>query len=427
MQSKLDVQKADVLAKAVEAGTHGHDKSVDPGKLKTFLERYYRYVAAEDVAERQPTDCLGAAKHHYKSALSRPQGTAKVHVFTPTVEEHGWSANGRTVVEIVVDDMPFLVDSAAMVITDHGLELQLLVHPQFVVRRDVTGTLQEVLDDAASADEHDLVRESWMHLEVERIADPAEHRQLEQALQRVLDDVREAVEDWPKMHEKAVNIAAQLDAAKLPVSEGEVEEARELLEWLADEHFTFLGYREYSFTMRGEQGVLRGVPGTGLGILRPDPKQDPDAGRLPPEVSAKAREKKLLILTKANSRSTVHRSSYLDYVGIKQFDENGEPVSECRFIGLLSSTAYTESVRQVPVLRRKAIELFRVRPEQPQRQGLAGRAGDLPARRAAPGAGGGPAADRAVRPAPAGAPCGQAVHPPRRVQPLSVLPGLPAA
>ncbi|TWD82235.1 glutamate dehydrogenase [Kribbella amoyensis] len=360
MQSKLDVQKADVLAKAVAAGSHGHDKSVDPAKLRSFLERYYRYVAAEDVAERQPTDCLGAAKHHYKSAMARPQGTAKVHVFTPTLEEHGWSANGRTVVEIVVDDMPFLVDSAAMVITEHGLELQLLVHPQFVVRRDVAGTLQEVLDDAASADGHDLVRESWMHLEVERIADPAEHRELERALQQVLSDVREAVEDWPKMHEKAVGIAEELDAAKLPVSATEVEEARELLEWLADEHFTFLGYREYAFSMRGDQGVLRGVPGTGLGILRPDPKQDENAGLLPPEVSAKAREKKLLILTKANSRSTVHRSAYLDYVGLKQFDENGEPVGERRFIGLLSSTAYTESVMQVPVLRRKALELFKL-------------------------------------------------------------------
>ncbi|ADB30777.1 NAD-glutamate dehydrogenase [Kribbella flavida DSM 17836] len=360
MQSKLDVQKADVLAKAVAAGSQGHDRSVDAGKLKSFLERYYRYVAAEDVAERQPQDCLGAAKHHYKSATSRPQGTAKVHVFTPTLEEHGWSANGRTVVEIVVDDMPFLVDSAAMVITDHGLELQLLIHPQFVVRRDVAGTLREVLDDTTSADGHDLVRESWMHLEVERIADPAEHRALESALLRVLGDVREAVEDWPKMHEKAVGIAAALEDAELPVSATEAEEARELLEWLADEHFTFLGYREYAFTMRGEQGILRGVPGTGLGILRQDPKQDENTGLLPPEVSAKAREKKLLILTKANSRSTVHRSAYLDYVGLKSFDENGEPVGERRFIGLLSSTAYTESVMQIPVLRRKALELFKL-------------------------------------------------------------------
>ncbi|MGY4773268.1 NAD-glutamate dehydrogenase [Kribbella sp. CWNU-51] len=358
MQSKLDVQKADVLAKAVAAGTHGHDKSVDPAKLKTFLERYYRHVAAEDVAERQPNDCLGAARHHYKTAMSRPQGTAKVHVFTPTLEEYGWSANGRTVVEIVIDDMPFLVDSAAMAITEHGLEMLLLIHPQFVVRRDIAGTLHEVLDDTEAADGHDLVRESWMHLEIERIADAAEHRALEQELQKVLHDVREAVEDWPKMHEKAVSIAESLNAADLPVGENEVEEARELLEWLADEHFTFLGYREYDFTMEGDQGILRGRPGTGLGILRPDPK--PGSGKLPPEASARAQERKLLILTKANSRSTVHRSTYLDYVGIKQFDANGEPVRECRFIGLLSSTAYTESVMQVPVLRRKALELFRM-------------------------------------------------------------------
>jgi glutamate dehydrogenase len=361
MQTKLDILKADVLAKAVIAGSHGHDRSVDAHKLKTFLERYYRYVAAEDVAERQPTDLLGAARHHQRSASVRPQGTAKVHVFTPTVEEHGWSANGHTVVEIVIDDMPFLVDTAAMVITGRGLALHLLVHPQFVVRRDVTGALQEVLaNEAAAADEHDLVRESWMHLEIDRIADPDEHRRLEEALLRVLNDVREAVEDWPKMHEKAVAVAAGLDASKLPVGAGEVEEARELLEWLADEHFTFLGYREYSFTMEGDRGMLRGLPGTGLGILRPDPKQDRNAGLLPPEVSAKAREKKLLILTKANSRSTVHRSAYLDYVGIKQFDENGEAVGEQRFIGLLSSTAYTESVMQVPVLKRKALELFRM-------------------------------------------------------------------
>ncbi|MGW6276563.1 NAD-glutamate dehydrogenase [Kribbella sp. NPDC055071] len=358
MQSKLDVQKADVLAKAVAVGTQGHDKSVDPAKLKTFLERYYRYVAAEDVAERQASDCLGAARHHYKTAMSRPQGTAKVHVFTPTPEEHGWSASGRTVVEIVIDDMPFLVDTATMAITEHNLELQLLIHPQFVVRRDVAGTLQEVLDDTAVADAHDLVRESWMHLEIERIPDSAEHRVLERELQKVLNDVREAVEDWPKMHEKAVSISRSLESENLPVGDNEIEEARELLDWLADEHFTFLGYREYDFTMEGDQGILRGRPGTGLGILRPDPK--PNSGKLPPEVSAKARERKLMILTKANSRSTVHRSTFLDYVGIKQFDENGDPVLERRFIGLLSSTAYTESVMQVPVLRRKALELFRL-------------------------------------------------------------------
>ena len=358
MQSRLDAQKADVLAKAVTAGTQGHDKT-DPGKLTRFLDQYYRYVAAEDIVSRQPADIVGAAKHHYKAATNRPQGTAKVKVFTPTLEEHGWSAGGHTVAEIVVDDMPFLVDSASMVIAENGLALHLLVHPQFVVRRDVTGVLQEIVgDEKVIGSEHDLVRESWMHLEIDRVADPAEHRRLEQALLKVLSDVRESVEDWPKMHEQAVTIAEGLDPDKLPVSASEVEEARELLEWLADEHFTFLGYREYSFD--ADRSTLTPVPGTGLGILRTDPRLDAEVPALPPEVSARARERKLLILTKANSRATVHRSSYLDYVGIKEFDENGEPVAERRFLGLLASTAYTESVVHVPVLRRKAVELFKL-------------------------------------------------------------------
>ncbi|MFI5695404.1 NAD-glutamate dehydrogenase [Kribbella sp. NPDC051586] len=359
MASKLDVQKADVLAKAVSAGTHGHDKSADPGKLKMFLEQYYRHVAAEDVAERQPIDCLGAARHHYKSAMVRPPGTARLDVFTPTLEEHGWSAIGRTVIEIVSDDMPFLLDSVLMAITEQGLEVAGAIYSQFIARRDAGGALQEVLDEYALADDKGLVRESWMHLEIERIADVAVQRTLGQALRRALPDVRAAVEDWPKMHEKAVSIAAGLTADDLPVSESEVEETRELLEWLADEHFTFLGYREYDFTMEGEQGVLCARAGTGLGVLRDNPTAGIRTVKLPREASKMAQERKLLILTKANSRSTVHRSAYLDYVGIKQFDENGNPFRECRFIGLLSSTAYTESIVQVPLLRRKALALFR--------------------------------------------------------------------
>ncbi|CAM5434296.1 NAD-glutamate dehydrogenase [Streptomyces violaceorubidus] len=64
------------------------------------------------------------------------------------------------------------------------------------------------------------------------------------------------------------------------------------------------------------------------------------------------------MLTKANSRATVHRPSYLDYVGVKKFDENGNVVGERRFLGLFSSAAYTESVRRVPVVRRKVEEVL---------------------------------------------------------------------
>src|SRR6185312_11024314 len=135
-------------------------------------------------------------------------------------------------------------------------------------------------------------------------------------------------------------------------------EGKAFLEWLVDDHFTFLGYREYTLERRGDDDVLRAVPGTGLGILRSDQDMSGSFATLPPLVKAKAREQELLVLAKANSKATVHRPVYLDYVGIKQFDDAGQVVGERRFLGLFSSAAYTESVTRVPVIRKKAQQVI---------------------------------------------------------------------
>ena len=149
-------------------------------------------------------------------------------------------------------------------------------------------------------------------------------------------------------------IAAEL-AAEPPagVSAEEVANAHGLLEWLATNHFTFLGYREYTLLRENGDDVLRAVPGTGLGLLRYDQPRSGSFGRLTAEARAKARDHQLLIITKANSRATVHRSTYLDYIGVKTFDETGEVTGERRFLGLFTSAAYTESVLRVPIIKEK--------------------------------------------------------------------------
>ncbi|MEU7052937.1 NAD-glutamate dehydrogenase, partial [Streptomyces eurythermus] len=245
--------------------------------------------------------------------------------------------------------------------------IHVVIHPQFVVRRDLTGKLLEVLPTPPVGDDlpHDAHVESWIHVEIDRETDRADLKQISADLLRVLSDVREAVEDWEKMRDAAIRIADGLESEPAPADlpRPEVAEARELLHWLAADHFTFLGYREYQLR---EDDTLAAVPGTGLGILRSDPhhaKEDqhpvsPSFERLPADARAKAREHKLLVLTKANSRATVHRPSYLDYIGVKKFDADGNVVGERRFLGLFSSAAYTESVRRVPVIRRKVDEVL---------------------------------------------------------------------
>lgn len=381
MQTKLDEAKAELLTRAARVaenspvggrlpngaptGSKGDKATTDQDMALAFLQRYYLHTAPEDLADRDPVDVFGAAFSHYRLAENRPQGTANVRVHTPTVEENGWTCS-HSVVEVVTDDMPFLVDSVTNELSRQGRGIHVVIHPQVVVRRDLTGKLLEVLTDPGTERPHDAVTESWIHVEMDRETDRADLKQISADLLRILSDVRETVEDWEKMRDAALRIADELPTEPTAddLRDQEVDEARELLRWLADNHFTFLGFREYDLT---EDDSLAAVPGTGLGILRADPKHEveedhpvsPSFSRLPADARAKAREHKLLVLTKANSRATVHRPSYLDYVGVKKFDADGNVIGERRFLGLFSSAAYTESVRRVPVIRRKVQEVLK--------------------------------------------------------------------
>jgi glutamate dehydrogenase len=363
MLTKLEDAKKQLLANAASIAEHrkGGGVALDGDQARDLLEAYYRHADPEDLLNRSAVDVYGATLSHYKLAAKRPQGTAAVRVFTPTVDDSEWAAAGHTVVEVVTDDMPFLVDSVTMALSAEDRAIHVVTHPQVLVRRDVTGRLLAVCDAGQVADDDaadDLIRESWMHIEIDRETDPAALEVIRQTLTDVLRDVREVVEDWEKMQVQAREIVTDLEKSPPPLPETEVGEGRALLEWLADDHFTFLGYREYQLQTIDGEDAIRAVPGTGLGILRADQDMSPSAGRLPPAVQAKAREKQLLIITKANSRSTVHRPVYLDYVGIKTFDSAGEVNGEKRFLGLFSSAAYTESLTRIPVVRDKARQVL---------------------------------------------------------------------
>ena len=141
MSASLERSRLQVIHSAAELANGAGEESLEP-----FLLRYYRHVATDDLLTRGGEDILGAALSHKETAENRPVGTAKVRVFTPTVEEHGWSC-GQTVIEIVTDDMPFLVDSVTADLSRQERAFHLVIHPQLVVRRDAAGALQEILLD----------------------------------------------------------------------------------------------------------------------------------------------------------------------------------------------------------------------------------------------------------------------------------------
>ena len=320
-----------------------------------FVQRYFGQVDPEDLAERQPADLYGAALSHWNFARKREPGLPRVRVFNPSIEEHGWQST-HTVVEIINDDMPFLVDSTTMEVNRHGLTLHLITHPVVSLLRTSDGTLAGLAADGAPG----AIRESFIHVEVDRISDETQLASLATDLERVLGDVRAAVDDWKNMLAKVSQILADIDAHAPPLPEAELNEGKAFLRWLADNHFTMLGYRCHDLaTIKGED-VLKIVPESSLGILRESQSKDIAASfaALPPEVRAYARIPELLVVTKSTSRSTVHRPGYLDYIAVKRFDAKGEVCGEHRFLGLFTSTAYSANPADIPLLRRKTANVL---------------------------------------------------------------------
>ncbi|MGQ0652199.1 MAG: NAD-glutamate dehydrogenase, partial [Betaproteobacteria bacterium] len=210
--------------------------------VESFVCAYYGQVDPEDLAEREPADLCGAALSHWNFARRRDPGSARVRAFNPGVPEHGWQST-HTIVEIVNDDMPFLVDTVTMEVNRHGLTLHLIVHPV-------------------------IEASSYMYVEVDRIVDGQAREALAADLQRVLGDLRAAVEDWKKMLAKLREIVADLDRRPPPLGAAELAEGRAFLEWLADDHFTFLGYRCHDLVAREGSDALQVIGGSALGILR---------------------------------------------------------------------------------------------------------------------------------------------------------------
>ena len=265
--------------------------------------------------------------------------------------------------------MPFLVDSVTMELNRHRADINLILHPRLVVRRDVTGALHGVLGSVNGPGRRPVRSpnpgSTWRSPgRVTAFPGPA----LEAGLRRVLDDVRVTVEDQPKMVAAAASLAVSVagDDAGAPLPgrtgpqppDGRDTEAGELLSWLADGHFIFLGYREYDLVPGEEGEALRAVPGTGLGFLRHDRQGSESFAALPADIRAKAREPHRLVLAQGNSRSTVYRNKYLDYVSVKKLGRDGRVIGEWRFLGLYTHSAYTESIARIPVLRRKLADVL---------------------------------------------------------------------
>ena len=330
-----------------------------------FITTLFARATPEDVLRYRPQDLALFAARAWAWLTERRPGGASVRFEDVTLPEDVAAPNTPStpstaahvgVIEIVNDDMPFLVDSVMNELTEQGLAVRLMAHPVLTVERDRDGRLKAFRSGGTgNGTNNGAARESFIHIHVDPLADATRRAAVVSALETVLGAVRVAVADWRAMQARVGEAIAQLKDRPPPLPVAEISEAIQFGEWLLADNFTFIGARNYALTDDGEG--LKPVAGSGLGVLRTEDLHVLRRGdrrlEITPEIMAFLKEPRLLIVTKANSRSLVHRRVHLDYIGFKRFNADGRLTGELRIVGLFTSTAYTRSPRSIPYLRRK--------------------------------------------------------------------------
>ncbi|WP_315926067.1 NAD-glutamate dehydrogenase [Mesorhizobium sp. SP-1A] len=304
--------------------------------------------SAADLARAAELAEAAVARHRHGESVIAVEADARV------------SSQGRplAVITVVNDNMPFLFDSILGEVTESAGEPTLVAHPVITVRRDRTGAVAEILGDGGHPRE-DAAHErlSVVQIHTGRMREQ-QARELAARLAKVLTQVHAAVADWKPMLARLDQAISDFRYAPIPLDKKNVAEAIAFLEWLRDDNFTFLGMREFKYVGGEKSGTLELADKPGLGILT-DPdvlvlRRGTEAVTTTPEIRAFLHGPEPLIVTKANAKSSVHRRAYLDYVGVKTYDQKGKLAGELRIVGLFTSTAYTRSVAKIPYLRSKA-------------------------------------------------------------------------
>lgn len=319
--------------------------------VEKFAKSLYSNMSKEDLAHRNDSDLYGAALSLWNSLEKNTSDDAVIRVFNPEVAKDGWQSS-HTIVEIIAKDMPFLVDSVRMAMTRENIASHLLLHSPLKIQRDKNAKISALSN--LKAEQESSSTKTVFFIEIDRQTDSSVIDSFKKELESVLNDVSTAVEDWQPIRKKLIAVSKELPKRNHSNNASEVAETVEFLDWLVKDNFTLMGYRQYDLSPVQGDYQLKGKIEGSLGLMKNSTEEHSRLlSELPEVARQEARSNNLLILTKTNSLSRVHRPAYIDYVGIKRFDDEGNVIGEDRFIGLFSSSFYNNSAADVPVLKSK--------------------------------------------------------------------------
>ncbi len=320
-----------------------------------FVRQFYGTVALEDLLIWTPEYLCGAAFHFWNTIRTRKPRETKITIYNPEQMRDGWQTS-HTVIEVITDDAPFLVDSLRMTVNRLGLSSHLIIHMGGIrLSRNAKHEIEEIYPKRGEI-VPDMLVEAPIFMEIDKQTSTDMLQVLQDTLSKVLVDNRAVVDDWKPMRERIHDSILELDRAPSTLEPAEVEETKLFLKWIEDHHFTFLGVRDYELVQKGHETLLQPIVETGLGVLRASlagQSSVRNLSNMTPEAQELSLSPHILVMSKTNTRATVHRDAYTDYIGIKRFNAHGQVIGERRIIGLYTSAAYNTNPKHIPFLRHK--------------------------------------------------------------------------
>ncbi|WP_257286305.1 NAD-glutamate dehydrogenase [Endozoicomonas sp. SESOKO1] len=321
-------------------------------QIQALADAYYRGVASKDLIRINTDDGYGALLCLWQFLQKRRPGQIKIRAYNPEPETHHWHST-HSIIEIITDDMPFLVSSVLMELDRQKIKVYSLNHPTLRSERDSAGQLNAISTRQAK------INEAVIRVEIDRQPERLDLEKVASGIRGIVEDVHKVVSDWEAMQTRLDDAIQWCQTHSVPLRDVELKEALAFLNWLKKENFLFIGFRYYEIIQKPNKLTLRTNSKTGLGTFREGPEHHPVEQELSPYIASQIQAPELLVITKSISRSTVHRPAHLDYIGIKQFNDSGAVIGEWRFFGLFSSTAYNVPLDDIPLIRKKVAELLK--------------------------------------------------------------------
>lgn len=318
-----------------------------------FARYFCTNITAGDVEFKTANDLYSPIVSLWRFTQEN-ESAHNIKVYSPELENDGWQTK-HSVIELVHEDMPFLVDSIRMELNRMGIGVHLHIHLPMTLTRDKDGRIIRLQKPRQLESKPSITP---MLLEIDRQLEQSELDDIRDNLVSVLQEVTAAVSDWKTMCSRLDTVIDNMGNLPQELQSEKNTESKEFLQWISGNHFTLLGYAYYELkdSTNGQKLVPKKNTLLGINRLTSWKPKAYKLGDLPKGARNLILKKdNLLVLTKLSAVSRVHRPAHIDYVGIKRVNAKGEIIGEDRFIGLYTSAAYNINPMNIPVLRQKIL------------------------------------------------------------------------